>query len=53
MLHQKFRANPPIEYFALNMQGPCPDHDLRDATVRARLLEMAKALPDADVPNLL
>ena len=34
------------------MQGPCPDHDLRDATVRARLLELAKAPPDADVPNL-
>ena len=36
------------------MQGPCPDHDLRDATVRvrARLLEMVKAPPDADVPNL-
>ena len=54
MLHQGFRANSPVEYFedALKMQGPCPDHDLRDATVRARLLEMAKAPPEADVPNL-
>ena len=54
MLHQGFRANPPVEYFEdpLSMQGPCPDHDLRDATVRARLLELAKAPPDADVPNL-
>ena len=54
MLHQGFRANPPVEYFEdpLSMQGPCPDHDLRDATVRARLLELANAPPDADVPNL-
>ena len=39
MLHQGFRAKSPVEYFEdpLGMQGPCPDHDLRDATVRARL----------------
>ena len=54
MLHQGFRADTPIEYFEdpLMMQGPCPEHDLRDATVRARLLEKAKAPPEADVPNL-
>ena len=54
MLHQGFRADAPIEYFEdpLLLQGPCPEHDLRDATVRARLLEKAKAPPEADVPNL-
>ena len=51
MLHQGFRAETPIEYYEdpLHMTGPRPEYDIRDATVRARLLEKARAPPDADV----
>ena len=51
MLHQDFRAETPIEYYEdpLHMTGPRPEYDIRDATVRARLLEKARAPPDADV----
>ena len=51
MLHQGFRADPPIEYYEdpLQLAGPRPEHDIRDATVRAALLEKARGPPDADV----
>ena len=54
MLHQGFRADPPIEYYEdpLHMSGPRPEFDIRDATVRAKLLDKARVPPDADVPNL-
>ena len=44
MEQQGFRA-PPVEYFAdpLSQSGPRPAFDLRDATVRQRLLAQTKA----------